>query len=116
MADGQEGGGRWTLRYVIVPIVVVVAGAGATYYFNHRDDGAQAAGIDTPSANPSGSDEMAATPATGATTGQRMVPPPPKMSFGSDSGGVVVQPPPSMGSRSSSGGVVVPPPAARPAQ
>lgn len=48
MTDQPEGAVKWFLRYVFVPLAVVVLGAGATYYFTNRDAlGGESAGAQT---------------------------------------------------------------------
>ena len=99
MSDGQEGHARWFLRYVFVPLAVVVVGAGATYYFSHRDD-APARGTDSTTVNSAaglgGQDALQPGP-------DGTVPPPPGTGDNPTSrtadGGVRVEPPPSMGNR-----------------
>ena len=89
MSDGHEGNGKWFLRYVIVPLGVVVLGAGATYYFKSSD---------------SSQDDGAALESSQGEAGtEQYVPPPPNSDRNATSrtseGGVRVEAPPSMGSR-----------------
>jgi len=98
MSEGQESTMRWFLGKVFVPILVVVAGAAAAYYFSDHD------GASANSANgPMGTNGPERT----------TVPPPPAKSFPvgqepvtiqegrsrTSDGNVVVEPPPSMDDR-----------------
>ena len=108
MSDAPEGAVRWFLRYVFVPLAVVIVGAGATYYFANRDDtgGYSSADAQTDEVSMTAASATEAGAPQGAVPGTSSgtVPPPPTRTFDSGAtrmpdGSVVVAPPTPMGNR-----------------